>query len=327
MRIDEGSTVAITGVGGFIGRRVAARMRARGARVKGIDHASSAVDRARSTGVDARAGDVCDRESVAWLCEGASAVIHTAAVVGEGGDRALYDRVNVGGTRAVLEGARTSGAALVHLSSVMVYGFDYPDGVTEDGPFRGEGNAYCESKLAGDRAVLVAAREQGARAAVLRPGDVYGVGSVPWVERPLGLMRRGLFVLPDAGRGVLNHVHVDNLVDAIEAVFARDAWGRAFNVTDGVRTTCGEFFARLARAAGLRAPRSLPSWLLRPAFDALAVGARAIGRPPLATGEAVAFLTRPGLYAIDRAREGLGYEPRVSLDEGFAEIARAIVER
>jgi nucleoside-diphosphate-sugar epimerase len=323
MRIDEGSTVAITGVGGFIGQRIASRMRARGARVRGLDHAPAALARAVSLGVQARAGDVCDPEAVAWLCDGATAVIHTAAVVGEGGDRALYDRVNVGGARAVLEGARRAGAALVHLSSVMVYGFEYPDGVTEEGPFRGEGNAYCESKLEGDRAVLAAAREGSARAAVVRPGDVYGVGSVPWVERPLGLMRRGLFVLPDDGRGLLNHVHVENLVDAIESVLARDAWGRAFNVTDGRRTRCREYFDLLAAATGLGAPRALPSWLLRPAFDLLAVGARAIGRAPLATGEAVAFLTRPGVYAIDRARSELGFSPRISLEEGLAELSAA----
>jgi nucleoside-diphosphate-sugar epimerase len=319
----RGETVAITGVGGFIGLSVAKRLASQGIAVRGLDHSADAVNRARAVGAQASVGDICDAAAVRTLCEGASLVIHTAAVVSEGGDRALFDRVNVGGTRAVLDAAIAANCSLVHLSSVMVYGFSFRDGVDEEGPLRGEDNPYCESKIASESVVLCAAREGRARALVIRPGDVYGVGSVPWVRRPLALMRKGLFVLPDGGRGLINHVHVENLVDAVLLAVERGAWGRAFNVTDGVRTTCAQYFSRLAKLAGIEALRSAPSWLLRPAFAAIARGARLVHVEPPATEDAVSFLLRPGQYSIERARSELGYQPRVTLDQGFEELARS----
>ena len=76
-------------------------------------------------------------------------------MVGEGGDIAHYRRINVGGTHCALEAARAAGARrLVHLSSVMVYGFQFPRLVDETGPMRGEGNAYCQTKIESDRLAL-----------------------------------------------------------------------------------------------------------------------------------------------------------------------------
>src|SRR5206468_3894419 len=104
--------------------------------------------------------------------------------------------------------------SFVHLSSVMVYGFSYLPDVDESGPMRGEGNPYCETKIESERAVLsLDSRDFGV--AVIRPGDVYGPGSVPWIARPLAMMQKGRFFLPDGGRGVINPVYVDNLVDGI----------------------------------------------------------------------------------------------------------------
>ncbi len=302
-------------------------MLALGATVRGLDASLTAVERVRSMGVRASVGDVCNPAHAKSLCAGASLVIHCAAVVTEGGDRALFDRINVGGTRTVLDAAIAANAGFVQLSSVMVYGFTFPDGVGEDGPFRGEGNAYCETKLAGDQLVLEAARDRGARALVIRPGDVYGIGSTPWVDRPLALMRQGLFVLPDHGRGVINHVHVDNLIDCILAAVEREAWGRAYNLTDGQRTTCAEYFARVAALAGRSRVRTAPTALLRPLFTTIARASRWVGREPPATEEALAFLLRPGTYSIARAQRELGYAPRVTLDEGFAQIAAALREQ
>ena len=88
-------------------------------------------------------------------------------------------------------------------------------------------------------------------------------GSVPWVVRPFELLKAGLFVVPDGGRGIINHVYVDNLVDAIFLAIERDASG-AYTVTDGVGATCLDYFRPLAEAAGRRAsarhpPRSCAS--------------------------------------------------------------------
>ena len=309
-------TIAITGVGGFIGLRLAQRSMERGWQVRGLDANSQAAARAERAGAWVQTGDVGDEAAGRRLCGGAEVLVHTAAIVGEGGDFALYRKVNVEGTRTMARAAQAAGVRrFVHLSSVMVYGFDYPDDVGEDGPLRGENNPYCQTKIESEDAL----REIWPRGAtVIRPGDVYGPASIPWVVRPLQALQRGLFILPDGGRGILNHVYVDNLIDGMFAAIDREADG-AFTITDGVATTFADYFGRLAKLAGKRV-RTLPAPLVRGLVRVVSGVERLTGRTPTALPESIAFLNRKGRYSIAKARAELGYAPAVDLDEGFRRV-------
>lgn len=318
----EAPLLAITGSGGFIGLRMAERARERGMRVRGLELGAEAARRAEAQGFETVVGDVNDADAVRRLTAGASVVFHTAAIVDEGGDWAKFRKVNVEGTRHVASVARDAGVSrFVHLSSVMVYGFDYPRFVSETGPFRGEGNPYCQTKIESEDALRPLHERGGFEVIVIRPGDVYGPGSVPWVIRPVELMKKGLFMLIDGGRGIMNHVHVDNLIDGIVAALDRDATGEAFNLTDGAETTFRDYFTRLGALVGRKHFLSLPKPVAMAAFAAMARGARALGRKPLAEPSAVPFVTRPHAYSIEKARSWLGYQPKVSLDDGMRELA------
>lgn len=320
--------MAITGAGGFIGLRMAERARERGMRVRGLDLGAEAARRAEALGFETIVGDVNDADAVRRLCAGASVVFHTAAIVDEGGEWAKFRRVNVDGTRHVASVAREAGVPrFIHLSSVMVYGFEYPRFVSEEGPLRGEGNPYCQTKIESEEALRPLHRPGSFETIVIRPGDVYGPGSVPWVVRPAELMKRGLFVLIGGGRGIMNHVHVDNLIDGIFAALDRGATGEAFNLTDGAETTFREYFTRLGALVGRKGFPSLPKPLAIAAFAAMARGARAFGRKSLAEPSAVPFVTRPHPYSIEKARSWLGYEPKVSLDDGMRQLAASLGTR
>jgi nucleoside-diphosphate-sugar epimerase len=310
-------TIAITGAGGFIGFRLAERALERGWQVRGLELLSQAAARVERIGAWVQTGDTGDEAAGRRLCGGADAIVHTAAIVGEGGDWARYRKVNVEGTRTMARAAKAAGVArFVHLSSVMVYGFDYPDDIAEDGPLRGENNPYCQTKIESEAAV----REVfPIGATLIRPGDVYGPGSIPWVVRPLGAMQKSVFILPDGGRGILNHVYVDNLIDGIFAAIDRNADG-AFNITDGVATTFLDYFNRLARLAGKKSVRTLPAPLLRGIVRVVGAAERLFGRPPTALPESIAFINRKGRYSIERARTQLGYTPAIDLDEGFRRV-------
>jgi nucleoside-diphosphate-sugar epimerase len=317
--------MAITGIGGFIGLRMAERALDRGMRVQGLDLSTSAADLARQKGADVVVGDVTDRDAVARACRGAHVMFHTAAIVEEDGERAVYQKVNVEGTRAVAEGARAAGVRqFVQLSSVMVYGFTYPPFVAEDGPFRGEGNPYCETKLESDRLALGLNTPGTFDVTVVRAGDVYGARSRPWVLRPLELMRKRLFFLIDGGAGTMNHVHVDNLLDAVFLALEQRAAGEAFNVTDGAQTSFAEYFGRLARMLGRRRLPSAPGALVRCGFSLAGRAGAMIGVRLPVSPAAVDFVCRRHPYSIARARSVLGYEPRISLDEGMAAVERAL---
>ena len=314
--------IAITGIGGFIGLRMAQRARQLGWQVSGVDVSQIALDRARAVGADARLGDVTDAASLAPAFEGADWVFHTAAVVQEDGPRETYERINNGGTDTVCQTARACAVPrLVHLSSVMVYGFDYPQNVTEEGPFDGSANLYNETKLSSERIALRHnAPDEGFGVIVIRPGDVYGLGSVPWVQRPLEAMKAGQFVLPDGGSGVINHVHVDNLIDGVLLAVQHDACGEAFNITDDAATPGREFFGHLLRMLGRNRVPTAPSWLLHGGLKlAWALGPRLGITPPMQPA-ALRFLTRGNKIACDKARQMLGYQPKLTLEQGMARL-------
>lgn len=320
------TTLAITGVGGFIGLRMAQRAMAMGWSVTGIDLLEAGVSRARSLGVKAERGDITDGVALKRLFAGADVVFHTAAVVQEDGPRELYERVNNGGTRSVCDAAREVGVPrLIHLSSVMVYGFDYPPLVGEQGPFDGSGNLYNETKLSSERIALSYNRpEQGFGVMVIRPGDVYGLGSIPWVHRPLDALKKGMFVLPDQGRGVINHVHVDNLIDGILLAFQKDCCGEAFNITDDAATPAREFFTHLAKMLGKRHLRTIPGWVLK---GALSVADRLfpyLGRELPMKSAGIKFLQRHHKVSCAKARTQLGYQPVISLKDGMNRLEKEL---
>ncbi len=322
----QGKRLAITGIGGFIGTRLAQRAHERGMRVRGLDQSKAAAARPELAQAEVIVGDICDPEAARALCAGADIVAHTAAVVREHGPRALFQRVNVDGAEQMALAAGAQGARrFIHLSSVMVYGFTYPRLVGEEGPLRGENNPYCETKIEGERAVLRHHQAGTFDVTVIRPGDVYGPGSVPWVVRPFDLLRAGIFVLPSGGRGIVNHVYVDNLVDALLLSLERDASG-VFTVTDGVETTCMDFFMPIARAAGRKSIRTAPASLLRTTFALVKGASELVGREPPAAPSTVDYLMRPHLYSIEKARRDLGYVPSVGLDEGMRTVTRWLAE-
>jgi nucleoside-diphosphate-sugar epimerase len=207
-----------------------------------------------------------------------------------------------------------------------VHGFTYPPEVGEDGPLRGEGNPYCETKIVSERLVRTQHEPGTFEVTVVRPGDVYGPGSVPWVIRPFDLIKAGLFVLPSGGRGKVNHVYVDNLIDAIFLAVERDASG-VYTVTDGVAATCLDYFRPIAQAAGRPHIRTAPAGLLRAAFSLVRAGATLLGREPPAAPSAVDYLMRPHAYSIQKAQRELGYVPAVDFGEGMHRVREWLSRR
>jgi nucleoside-diphosphate-sugar epimerase len=313
-----GKTLAISGIGGFIGLRAAERARERGMRVRGIELSRRAAERARAAGADVVVGDLLDAARAREAVAGADVVLHTAALVKEAGPLEDFRRLNVEGALVVARAAREAGArAFVHLSSVMVYGFSYPDHVAENGPQSGDGNPYCITKIESEQALLPLNDPPAFGVIVIRPGDVYGPGSIPWVVRPLELMKKRRFALPGGGRGVINHVYVDNLIDGIFLSIERQTFGEVFNLSDGQPTTFRHYFDRLAEIGGAPRAPGLPSWLLYGAARVMLYVASARGKAPDFYPDGVRFLTRPHAVSIEKARLKLGYSPRVDLEHGL----------
>jgi nucleoside-diphosphate-sugar epimerase len=311
----DGRKVAVTGAGGFIGNAVCRGMIGRGAEVAGLEIDEARGERVEAAGAAYVRGDVADLDSV-WRgvagCGGADYIVHTAAHVREWGDMDDFVRVNVGGTRNVLDAARRESVErVVHISSVVVYGYDEPGEQDEEAHHRTYGIPYIDTKSASD----ALARRRGA--VVIRPGDVYGPGSVPWVLRPVELARAGQLSVPGHGDGIMLPLYIDDLVEAVALGLSEGRPGRAYTAWDGESVTFEDYFNRIADLVGGRRARRLPRPLLTAAATAMEGIARLRNRPPPFSRNAITFIDRRGTVSVRRIREELGWEPRVDLDEGL----------
>ncbi len=298
------SAVAVTGAAGFIGSAVCRRLVAEGHDVIGIDVDPRSAMRVTETGAQFRRADTSDRGAVRGAINGASLVVHTAALLPGSGEMADFVRVNVGGTENVCVAASDAGVTrVVHLSSVAAWGYDFKTDITEDEPLATHSsNPYIATKAASE----LVARKHGAT--IVKPGDVYGPKSQPWAVIPFGLIKAGRAALPMRGRGLVTLVYVDDLVDCIHrALTLPEGEGGVFTAWDGSPVTAKEFFDHYARMLGRKGVRTAPAGVLRPLMRVT----------PGVNADDLVFLMRRAVYPNARARDVLGWEPRVTLDEGM----------
>ena len=318
----DGRKVAVTGAGGFIGNAICRELVERGAKVAGLEINENSADRVTATGASFAAADVAAEPDahrgmarVIHGIGGADHVVHAAAHVREWGAMEDFIRVNVQGTRNVLDAAKSAGVErVVHVSSVVVYGYDDPGEQDEDVFHRTYGIPYIDTKSASD---ALACRRG---AVVIRPGDVYGPHSVPWVLRPLELAKAGQLVVPGNGDGVMLPVYIDDLVQAVALGISEGMPGRPYTAWDGEPVTFEDYFNRLADLVGGRHARRLPRPLLAASAAAMEAAAHVRGAPPAFSRNAITFIDRRGTVSTRRIRDELGWEPRIGLDEGVRRI-------
>lgn len=305
--------IFITGANGFIGRALWQRLHSAG-------HCVGGVDRTADPARDIVAGDITDTGPWQEAAADAEWVIHTAALVSNNPTLDEAWRVNVLGTRVVLDAAaRGRCTRFMHFSSVRVFSdLGFPDEVGEHHPVRPDGNAYVDTRVASEQVVLQAHAAGEVNVTVIRPGDVYGPASRPWTILPVQMIKANRFVLPAMGNGVFSPVYVDDLVHGVvQAAESPAASGQVLTLSGGVAVPCREFFGHYHRMLGRRGPLSLPT----PVAVSLAHIAHGIdrlsGRPGEASATSVRYLARTGTYSIAKARALIGFDPATGLVEGM----------
>ena len=312
----------VTGAAGFIGRALTERLRAAGVRVAGVDLAASADP-------EVVQGDLTRPDGWQERARGCDVVIHTAAIVGFYMDPRGFWEANVVATRRALDAAVAAGAKrFVHLSSIVVHGFEFEGEVDERSPVRPNGVPYVDTKIASERVVLAAHAEGEIECTIVRPGDVYGPASRAWTVEAVRLLKGRQMMLPAGGRGLHSPVYVDDLVEGIvAAATAPAAAGQTLILTGSEHPPFADFVGHYCRMLGIDRPRTAPAAVLRNAARVIDRVERLRGRRNEVTPAAIDYFMRRGTYSIERAREVLCYEPAHDLAAGMALTERWLRER
>ncbi|MCW8096121.1 type I polyketide synthase [Streptomyces tauricus] len=320
---DSAADVLVTGASGFIGGHLTRRLTEHGHRVRVLVREGS--DRSAFAGVDVEVavGDLNDRESLRRATSGVRHVYNCAGLSADWGPWEEFRRVNVDGSRNLVEAAHHAGTVerLVHLSTTDVYGYPVTP-CDESAEPKDIGLPYNRSKLLGERAVRQAAERTGLPVTVVRPVSVYGPRSKDFVIEIATLLLSRQMVYVRGGAVPAGLVYVGNLVDGmIAACTSETAVGKAYNMRDPDPTTWREYVEALARGLGVRPPAfSLPTPVARgvAAVSERLYGALGIKSRPVLTRHAVHLFDRDQSYAIDRARDDFGFKSEVGFEEGIA---------
>jgi nucleoside-diphosphate-sugar epimerase len=252
-----GTTVAVTGATGFLGRYIVRVLAERRARVVGVVRNPDRVRELATVCGALRRADLADVDALARGFEGAAAVVSNAALLPVRNWRtADHERTNVQGTENVLRAAAAAGVRrIVHVSSVSVYrGGAGP--LDESRPFATEHgwltHAYGVSKARAEARAWEVAAELGLALTTLRPCLIYGAFDTNFMPFLRALLSLPVSAVPAGTR--LPMVYAGDVAEAVALALERDvAIGRAYNVTDDPGTLWA--FCDAWRTAGGRAPR------------------------------------------------------------------------
>ncbi len=276
--------VLVTGATGFLGAHLVRSLRRHGADVAAL--CRSDEPELAEAGIEVRRGDVLDRESVRRAAEGCEHVCHCAGKVSrKASDAELLYRLHVEGTRNVLAAAKEAGVRrVVHAStSGTIAVSDDPERIANEdaeAPAMLGRWPYYRAKLYAEREALEA-DGKGIEVVCVNPTLLLGPGDARGSSTEdvrLFLDRR----IPAVPAGGISFVDARDAAEAMRLAMERGVPGRRYLV-GACNLTLRDFFARLERISGVRAP-----WVPMPRAPELArFGAKLFDGP-------VAWLLGPG---------------------------------
>ncbi len=326
-RVDasQDNVCLVTGATGFIGGHLVQRLVAEGYQVRCLVRSTSVTTALTPLGVELATGDLTAPQTLTRAAEGCRYVFHCGAQVSDWATPDELHDVNVAGTRNLLDACiHASVERFVHFSSTDVYAYPGDREVDETHTPTSFRNWYAQTKLDAEAEVQRAAA-RGLGTAILRPATVYGPGSREVMREIARALRGRRMLMIDGGRALAGLCFVENLIDAaLLAIQHEQAAGQAFNVTDGLDVTWRQLADGLADGLGCARPwLSLPYRVAEGIGFSLEHGYRALHRTtkltsrPLLSRQAVQVMGTDQSFSNRKARELLGWEPRVGYAAGL----------
>ncbi len=324
--------IMVTGGGGFLGRHIVARLLERGDKVRVLGRRP--YPDLSKQGVDCRQGDIADADAVYRAMEGVTAVIHTAALPGVWGEYHTYYRANYLGSKHIVEAAIAVGAdRLVYTSTPsVVHGGHSIEGGDESLPYPDSYLTYYAATKAMAEKLILGMNSDAFATTALRPHLIFGPGDTQLIPKLLDRARAGRLRRVGNGMNKVSVSYVENVADAHIAALDRlgpgtPVAGQAYFINEPEPVNCWDFINRLVTGVGLpKISKSVPFRLAYAAGWLMEKVWKTLGRTddPLMTRFLATQLATSHWFVVDKAKRDLGWEPKVSLDEGIARLLASL---
>ena len=302
----------VTGASGFTGSHLVKALLDRGDRVVVLVRKTSDLSRLDVDKVELVYGDVTDQDALATAMVDVDAVFHLAAYVELGiVDEAKMDRVNVVGTRTVLETAKAAGVAkLLYCSTIGVFG-DTQGTVIDETFVRTQkefSSGYDRTKYQAQELVNQYAAD-GHFAVSVMPSGIFGSDD-PHFGPVIQTFCKGRLKVWAGGDRVTGIVHVDDLVSGMLLALEKGTSGAYYILSSGELTT-RDMFAFLSQETGVPAPSEVPEPIVRFLGNLLdPIGRLFNWQPPISRERVHYIYDRCVRVDGSKAMRELGWVPR-----------------
>ncbi|HPQ69051.1 MAG TPA: NAD-dependent epimerase/dehydratase family protein [bacterium] len=319
----------VTGADGLLGSHLVRRLLANGMDVRAFVLPGDVAPVIADLPLEIVSGDLLDAGAVRRAVDGCALVFHCAAITDLWADAQLVRRVNVEGTRHVLDACvQAAVRRLVYVGSASSFQFgtrERPGDERGAFPSEYESVAYMASKHRAMKLVREYVAERGLDAVIVAPTFMLGAHDFRPSSGELirQFVRRGM---PFVSKGGRNFACADDVAAALAAAAEKGERGEAY-LAGGCNLSYREFFAKVADiVAGTRPPRfTLP----RSVIVAAGAGGSLIGRltgKRAALNLTVARLSTVGTYySSAKAIRELGM-PQTPVETGIEQSVRSLYE-
>ena len=324
------NSALITGATGLIGFRLAQRLISDRVRVKALVRTGSPAEVLEEIGAEVVRGDLRDQESLGVAVEDVDTVYHCGAVTGPTSiAEQVYRDVNHQGTVNLLVACRSARRVerVVHVSTVAVVGHVPPGTVADEEAAADPVGPYGRTKLLAEQEARAAAG-RGLHVVIARLMWTYGPGCRGAIKL-FRMIAKRRFVLVGSGRNTIQPVWLEDAVDALLLCSTQPVRpGAIYNVAGPRALTTGELCRIIASATGGQIPPvHIPIAVASAAASICERMLSALGVACPIDHQKVNFFRTNHAYSIQRAAAELGWEPKVSFEEGSRRLADWMRER
>ncbi len=312
----------VTGATGFLGRTLVRRLHGMGWDVTALGRNPKKLNELEDAGIRPLRADIRKKDQVFDALKEQEIVFHCAAFPSPWGNYELFYQANVIGTRNVAQACLENKVKrLVYVSTPSIY-FTYNSrmNVKESDPLPEPISNYARTKLLAEEEIDKGFAH-GLAVISIRPRALFGEGDTVIFPRLIRRIKSGGLPILGDGENIVDLTYIENVVDALSlcAESPVNTLGKKYNISNGepvkiwklIERICDELkYPRPRRRIPYRAAHAVAG-ILESVYTLIPFSPE----PPL-TRLSVSMMSNSSTLDISAARNELGYQPRVSVEEG-----------
>jgi nucleoside-diphosphate-sugar epimerase len=314
----------VTGATGFLGQKLAYRLSSMGWEVTAVGRNKSIGQQLKNDGINFLQADLSDSEKMTNACSEQDYVFHSGALSSPWGKYQDFYQSNVIGTKNIIDGClKYNVKRLIHVSTPSLY-FHYEDklNISENDKLPEKFvNFYAETKFLAEQEVDKAFMN-GVPVISIRPRALFGPGDNAILPRLIRANEKGAVPVIGDNKVLVDITYVENVVDALLLCMnsPSNTLGKKYNITNGEPIILTEVLQDVFQKLGQDfKPKHLSFSTAYNVAGAMEFISKYLlfGKEPILTRYTVGVLSKSQTLDITKARDELGYTPKVSIQEGI----------